>query len=194
MKRVILAIMMIAAAVQVTSAQPDNNKQNKCGKHNAAVEAGERKHDPKEGFKKALGLTDEQAEAFAPIYKEYRQALRGEKPQQKPERINPAEVTDEQTLEFLNEWLDKEIHIATVRKAYIEKFLTVLTPKQVAKLYKMESSFGPNNPHGRAPQQGQQGRQGKQGNGKGRPQSHGPQNGHGQHHGNGGPAPQKGQN
>lgn len=153
MKRMILAIMMIATTAYAASAQSENGKRHKSGKQQSeAVE--QKQYDPKEGFKKALDLTDEQAEAFFPIYKEYRQALRGEKPQAKPEQINPAEATDEQTLEFLNERLDREIHIATVRKAYIQKFLTVLTPKQIAKLYKMESSFGHNNPHGRAPQHG----------------------------------------
>lgn len=176
MKKMVLAILAIATAVQVTSAaQPKNEKHGKREKQR--TEAVERKHDHKDGFKKALGLTDEQAEAFAPLYGEYRQALRGDKPQQKPERINPAEVTDEQTLAFLNGWLDKEIQVATVRKAYVEKFLTVLTPKQVANLYKMESSFGPNDPRGRAPQHGKPhaGKDGKQGDRKA-PQ-HRPQNG-----------------
>lgn len=166
MKRMILAILAIATAVQVTSAQPANNKRHKGGKHNAeAVE--QKQHDPKEAFKKALELTDEQAEAFAPVYAEYRKALRGEKPQERPERINPAEANDEQTLKFLNGWLDREIHVATVRKEFIDKFLTVLTPKQVAKLYKMESSFSPNNPRGRAPQHGEH--KGKPGEHKGHP-------------------------
>ena len=174
MKRVIMAIMIIAAAVQAVSAQTNDQKQAKRAKHARTAEAGERKHDPKQMVAKELGLTDEQAEAFAPIYAEYRKAIRGEKPAEK-EKFNPAEADDMQTLAHLNEWLDKDIHVATVRKAYIDKFQTVLSAKQIAKLYHMENSFGQNKrgqQHG--PQHAPQG---------GRPNG-GPQRG-----GHGGPAP-----
>lgn len=179
MKRMILMILLVAATVQISSAQqPNSPNREKKGKHTRNAETRERKGDLRQFFAKELGLTDEQAEAFAPIYAEYRKALRGEKPENK-QAPDMKEANDAQVVEHLNAWLDKDIHVATVRKAYIDKFLTVLTPKQVAKLYKIESSAGKGGHNG--PQHGRPGAKG------GHPGGHGTQGDRGSHHGAGAP-------
>ena len=175
MKRMILMILAIAATVQISSAQTDQPKQGRKGNHEMTAKNGEQRRDPKQFLAKELGLTDEQAEAFAPIYAEYRKTLRGDKAEQ-PRKFDPKNADDAQQVAHLNEWLDKEIYTATVRKAYVDKFLTVLTPKQIAKLYRMEESFGKGGQH--APQHGA-----PQGNRGGHPDGHAPQQRHG------GPAP-----
>ena len=171
----ILAALLVAATVQISLAQTDKTKPGKKGNHEMTTKDGEHRRDPRQFIAKELGLTDEQAEAFAPVYTEYRKALRGDKPEQ-PQKFDPKNANDVQTLAKLNEWLDKDIHTATVRKAYVDKFLTVLTPKQLAKLYHMEESFGKGGQH--TPQHG-----GPQGNRGGRPDGRAPQ------HRPGGPAP-----
>ena len=182
MKRMILMILMVAATVQISSAQTNKPQHEKRAKHENAPQAGERKHDPKQFIAKELGLTDEQAEAFAPIYAEYRKAIRGEKREQPQEKFDPKNADDAQILANLNERLDKTLNKATVRRAYVDKFLTVLTPKQLAKLYHMEDSFGQN---ARGPQHGPH-------NGVPQPPHGGhndAHNAHGPQHGHGGPAP-----
>ena len=179
-KRMILAMLLVAATVQVSMAQSDKPEHPRKAKHEHKTEAGERKHSPVQFIAKELKLNEEQTAAFAPVYAEYRKALRGDKPEQ-PQKFNPAEADDSQMLEHLNKWLDREIRTATVRKEYVDKFLTVLTPKQLAKLYRLESSFGKGGRNQHGPQHGPQGRPG-----------HGAPNGHPGHapqHRHGGPAP-----
>lgn len=165
MKRMILVILMVAVTVQISSAQSEQSKQKRKSNHEMTAQNGQHRRDSKQVLAKELGLTDEQAEVFAPIYAEYRKAIRGEKPEQH-KKFDFKEADDVQTLTHLNDWLDKDIRTATIRKEYIDKFMTVLTPKQVAKLYRMESSFGrsnqrapqhrpqPHGEHGRRPEMG----------------------------------------
>lgn len=90
-------------------------------------------------IKSELSLDDKKFEAFAPVYGEYRKALRGNEP--KGERINPETATDEEVITLLNRNLDHQIRIATVRKEYIPKFGKVLTARQIAKLYRIDNTL-----------------------------------------------------
>ena len=86
-----------------------------------------------------LSLDNAQFEAFAPVYGEYRKALRSG--ESRGVRFNPDTATDEQVLEILNRNLDRQIRIATVRKEFIPKFCTVLSVRQTAKLYRIDNSL-----------------------------------------------------
>lgn len=155
MKRMILVSLMVAAAVQISSAQPKNTEYAKRAKHETTVDAARnnKAHGHEAGLqmlRHELGLDEEQFKAFAPVYGEYRKALRGDKKPEQP-KLDPKQEDDAQVIARLNAWLDREIRIATVRKEYIEKFGTVLSAKQIAKLYRIENSHGSNG--GKAPQQ-----------------------------------------
>lgn len=138
MKRMILVVLLVAATVQISSAQhPDNANRKGKAHHEMQKRDGEHQRDPKVFMAKELGLSDEQAEAFAPIYISYREELKGEKPQRHEMK---KDADDSEIIAGLQKGLDRNIRVATVRKAYVEKFGTVLTPKQIVKLYMMEDA------------------------------------------------------
>lgn len=176
MKRMILAILL-AATAQVSTAMPKTMNRKPATDENK-TRSEQSVQDKKEAHMRALkhelALSDDKFEAFAPIYAEYRKALHVNK-DGKHERFDFETASDAQVTEALNNVLDRKIHVATVRKAYIEKFGTVLTPRQICKLYKMNGKFHPAGKRG-----GKGGKQGHRGNPRGGNHPH-PQGGHPAH-------------
>lgn len=173
MKRTIMAILMVAATIQIASAQqqPSAHEKGQKERKEAAARKGEQ-GNPMQHISHELGLSEAQSAAFAPIYTEYRKEIREASVAPKPKGEKP-EANDEAILARLNESLDSAVKVAQIRKAYIAKFKAVLTPAQIMKLYRMEDSFGRGGQH--APQHGA-----PQGNRNGgHPEGNGPQHGHG---------------
>lgn len=121
MKRMILMMLLVAATVQLSA------------------QTGEHRIDPRL-VSKELGLTDDKAAAFAEIYTEYREAVQSSRP--KSAAFNNEEKDDAKVIARINESLDNEIRIATIRKEYVNKFLKVLTPQQLNRLYMMDRMGG----------------------------------------------------
>lgn len=164
MKRMIMAILLVAAATQIASAQKPSAPEK--GNHKQKREAVEHKGphgNPVQHIGRELGLTEEQSAAFAPVYEEYRKAVFSAVSAPKHSSAQ-REAEDAVALERLNASLDSAIKVAEIRKEYVAKFNAVITPQQIAKLYRMEESFKYRNDAGKGPQ--------------GAPH-HGPQGGHG---------------
>ena len=82
-----------------------------------------------ERMQRQLMLDDKTAAQFAPVYKEYLEALEACKPQ-KPE-TKPAEMSDKQIEEQLTAQFDRQQKLLDTRKDYYKKFKKMLTMRQV---------------------------------------------------------------
>ena len=134
MKRIIVMVLLAATAQfaiadNVKKEAPQGRKPNKEEMQKTVMNI----------LKQELSLDDKQFEAFAPVYQEYRKALNSNN--HKAPKTDREIATDSEILAMLNANLDRQIHVATVRKEYIDKFGKVLTARQTAKLYRIDNSM-----------------------------------------------------
>ncbi len=129
MKKYILYILTLLALSSTAYAQNPGNREK--------IEAA------KIGFiSERLALTPKQAQTFWPIYNEYtfkKKEIRKAINQLKIE--NSDNESDAEILEDfkkINQYKQNEVDI---EKDYVDKFLSVLTPKQLAALYNAEKQF-----------------------------------------------------
>lgn len=128
MKKLFIYILLTIAFSSTAWAQPGNKEK---------IEAA------KIGFiSERLELTTKQAQAFWPMYNEYsakKKEIRKAINQLKIENSDnetDAEILDD--IKKINLYKQREVDI---EKEYVDKFLTVITPKQLAALYKAEKQF-----------------------------------------------------
>jgi len=136
MKRIISSLIIILI-IALTNAQAQNKKHE---------EKWEKFRSEKIAFlTSSLELTPQEAEKFWPVYNQMEkerweaQKLRremGEKIRDAEQSLSEREIT-ELTREFANS-MQKEAHILV---KYNEKFLKILPPAKVLKLYKAENEF-----------------------------------------------------
>lgn len=90
-----------------------------------------------------LHFTSEQSAGFWPIYNQYEMEVRTtrRKFREKYAEANPDETNDAATLQFIDDNLDYQQEILNIRRKYNDEFLKVITPQQVAQLYKTEKEF-----------------------------------------------------
>ena len=166
MKRILIPVLMMLAAA--TAYAQENNPEDL---HQKFFDAKIRE------FVYQLELTDAQKAAFIPIYKRYDDELmasRGE--HQKPQQ--PAQTSAE-AAERLKANLNNQKKTIDIRLKYVDEFATVLEPRQLRRLFKVEQEM----------QQKLMSRQGQGGPGKG---GFGPGKGFGPGQGGpGGPRPGK---
>jgi hypothetical protein len=92
-----------------------------------------------------MPLTEQESEAFWPVYNDYQQALR---------KVNDRSVkliegyardyltlTDEKAKEMLNEFLDIESEKVKLKKSYVKKFRKVLPDKKVTRYFQVENKL-----------------------------------------------------
>ena len=89
-----------------------------------------------ERMQRQLMLDDKTAAQFAPVYKEYLEALEACKPQ-KPE-TKSAEMSDKQIEEQLTAQFDRQQKLLDTRKDYYKKFKKMLTMRQVQMVLKSD--------------------------------------------------------
>ena len=99
-------------------------------------------------MQKSLGLDEATAAKFAPLYKEYLQALA----KCRPELKRGKELTDEQVKENIEARIDAKKKAAKVEKKYYGKFSKILDAKQLQKLFSEPKAFNKNVKGGFAPQ------------------------------------------
>ena len=128
MKKLLIYILLSIAFSSTAWAQPGNKEK---------IEAA------KIGFiSERLELTPKQAQAFWPMYNEYsakKKEIRKAINQLKIENSDnetDAEILDD--IKKINLYKQREVDI---EKEYVDKFLTVITPKQLAAFYKAEKQF-----------------------------------------------------
>lgn len=89
-----------------------------------------------ERMQRQLMLDDKTAAQFAPVYKEYLEALEACK-FQRPE-TRPAEMSDKQIEEQLTAQFDRQQKLLDTRKDYYKKFKKMLTMRQVQMVLKSD--------------------------------------------------------
>lgn len=110
-------------------------------------------HHSKEEFEKieaakiahittAVGLTPNQAEDFWPLYNEYSQKRRELKHERKDLMRNSDQLTDDKLILKSFDRIDElRLMELNLDQAYRKKFLIILSPNQVMKLYRAEKEF-----------------------------------------------------
>lgn len=86
-----------------------------------------------------LELTSAQAEQFWPIYHKLEGELKAVR--QKRHKESVATMNEQETEAWIRQQLDLEAEQVTIKRQYIDKFATVLTWQQIAKLLKVENRF-----------------------------------------------------
>ncbi len=86
-----------------------------------------------------LDLSPSEAEKFWPLYHAYQKelrALKGPKPRAKPDALSAEEAKAR-----IEELLESDAKRLALRRQYTAKFLEVLPPQKVLKLYRAERTF-----------------------------------------------------
>gem|GEM_PF-5667389 len=123
---------MVALALQV-AAQPAQSRRETRRQN---LEEYKRKY-----IKEVLALTDEDAAAFFPVYKDYEEAKKVHRKKLNELKIGFMAKSDEQLSADLDAIVAlKEAELQT-EKEYLQKFKTVISVRQVAALYHAESQF-----------------------------------------------------
>jgi hypothetical protein len=144
MKRIIMSLLLIAAVSGVSFAQepmqqPASQPQSSEGQGAKVQEHRELMNIRLQILKEELKLTDEQYEKFVPVYREYNKSMNFNRV--KVAKINWSNASKQEINTLLKARLDNTINTAMVRKNYILIFEEVITPRQVAKLYKIEDKL-----------------------------------------------------
>jgi hypothetical protein len=108
--------------------------------------AAERKAQKIAFITERLGLTPDESKAFWPVYEAKNEAKKKMVKSIKGDRkANPRkkmeEMTDEEVKAMLNKMIELKQVELDIQKEYNAKFLAILPPKKVAKLYHVEREF-----------------------------------------------------
>ena len=139
MKQLIL-ILCAVFALNVASAQPPMGPPPGMGGPGGP---GGRRPDPAkriERIKEQLGLTDEQAEKFAPVYLAYQRELSGIRKDLKAvmESYEGKEIDDKTAFRLVMAQLNSDADVIACKKEYMRVFKNYLTPEQLSKVFIVE--------------------------------------------------------
>lgn len=135
-KSIILSCVMMLLASSLAFAQKPQKKAKRAPEEIAQAQAVK--------MAETLLLSEKDAAKFIPVYKEYKLANRAindkyRKPKVKLEEgQEPPIMTDKEIDEQIRGQFAKSQEVLDLRKAYYEKFLKVLTPRQAQQMYKLE--------------------------------------------------------
>jgi len=134
-KLFILAAMLMCITVAAT-AQPQAQPQQERTPE-------EKMQNRAENMAAKLLLSDQDAAKFVPVYMEYLKDFKAVNEKYKPNRPKDADgqkvkMTDKDIEAQLRAQLAKSQEILDVRKAYLDKYLKVISARQVRELYKIE--------------------------------------------------------
>ncbi|MGN1210243.1 MAG: Spy/CpxP family protein refolding chaperone [Candidatus Cryptobacteroides sp.] len=114
-----------------------------------------------------LELTDNQRDAFIPIYKRYSDEMREAVGERQQDREKAA--TSEEAASRAKEHIERQQRAQAVRLKYVDEFAAVLNPSQLGRLFEVENQIqrkllsykrGGQKPDGRPAKPGQSGRPG----------------------------------
>ena len=138
MKKILLIVVAVLAFVTV-SAQPPMGGPRGGGDRNARTV---------EMLQKALSMTPEQAQKFAPVYQGYMRELRQVRKDTKTyvDSFKGEEMNIKVAKKIMMAQLNGDKQIIQVKKEYIKVFVNYLTPEQLAKVFTLGQ--GPRRPRG----------------------------------------------
>lgn len=86
-----------------------------------------------------LNLTDQQKEAFIPIYRRYNDEMRAVVGERKKPESRPG--TSEEAAAVTKARIDRQQQAQSIRMKYVDEFATVLEPDQLSRLYEVEGQI-----------------------------------------------------
>lgn len=136
MKKIIFTLALAILSTSALFAQ-DSNK----GKRHFSPEEFQKKQ--KEFIMEKAEMTDEQAEAFFPLFFELQKKkfeLEGNARREMKFKRNE-KPTEEQCRKFVNKMAEVKVEIAKLEQAYIEKYLEVVPPCKLLEIQHAEGMF-----------------------------------------------------
>ena len=133
MKRLLGIILIVLISASVAQAQPGMRGERM-----------ERIHAAKMAYiTDRLSLSSEQSGNFIPLYNEYERDLRGIRQSflKKYKGTKPDDADDIAARQFVDDDLDYQQQALDLKRKYNDRFLKVLSPQQLADLYKAEREF-----------------------------------------------------
>ncbi len=90
-----------------------------------------------------LNLSTEQSGSFIPVYNQYEREIRDTRQSfmGKYKGTNPDEADDATSRQFIDDNLDYQQAVIVIKRKYNDRFLKILSPQQLADLYKAEREF-----------------------------------------------------
>ena len=86
-----------------------------------------------------LNLTDQQKEAFIPIYRRYNDEMRAVVGERKKPESRPG--TSEEAAAVAKARIERQQQAQSIRMKYVDEFATVLKPDQLSRLYEVEGQI-----------------------------------------------------
>ena len=131
MKRISATILVLIATLSFGYAQPGRPPM-------------ERIHAAKMAYiTDRLRLSFEQSGNFVPVYNDYEGELRGLRMSffKKYKGATRGEMNDNESRQFIDDDLDYQQQVLDLKRRYNDRFLKVISPQQLAELYKAEREF-----------------------------------------------------
>ena len=90
-----------------------------------------------------LRLSSEQSGNFIPLYNDYEREIRDTRASffKKYKDTNPDEADDATSRQFIDDNLDYQQQVIEIKRKYNDRFLKIISPQQLADLYKAEREF-----------------------------------------------------
>jgi len=90
-----------------------------------------------------LHLSAEQSGSFIPMYNEYEKEIRETRQSffKKYKGVNPDESDDATARQAIDDNLDYQQQVIEIKRRYNDRFLKIISPQQLADLYKSEREF-----------------------------------------------------
>ena len=163
MKKLIFVLCAFLALGVSANAQSDDKKKSK-----EKMERSEQVQRRAEKMAERMKLDDATRAWFTPIFVEYsdtlRKAMRLSRPKAEGKKAVP--LTDEEVLQQIENQLKSDELQVSIKRTYLEKFKTRLTPKQLLLIFKRPAApGGQNRPGSGRPGGGRPGGQGFPGGG-----------------------------
>ena len=138
MKKILLIIVALVAFVTVSAQPPQGGPRG----------GGDRGAKTIEMLQKALNMSLEQAQKFAPVYQGYMRELRQVRKDTKTyvDSFKGEEMTIKVAKKIMMAQLNGDKQIIQVKKEYIKVFVNYLNPEQLSKVFTLDR--GPRRPRG----------------------------------------------
>jgi Mg2+ and Co2+ transporter CorA len=132
-------IISIVCILLTLSVSAQNRRPNPSGQFSPAEYAKQQR----EFFTKNAELTQEEADAFFPIYNELQQKKReiNRQIRMTMRQEGGAQISEEQSLKAIDAKADANIRIAELEKEYLQKFKEVLPASKILKIQNAEEQF-----------------------------------------------------
>lgn len=135
-KLLYLTVIAIAALIY----QDANAQQQKPTKEEIKAHSEQLMQVRLQMLKEELNLTEAQAAAFEPVYREYRKMIQ-RVVDNKGARVKREDITNENALQVVATRLSNTINSTSIKQKYLLVFAKVIEPVQIAKLYRIDDKI-----------------------------------------------------